>query len=236
MTKQLTILGSGTCNLIADRAAASVLVEKNDMRLVFDFGRGVAVRLTECGLKQDDIEHIFISHFHPDHVTDLYPYLHAASWSQIDRRTKDLNIYGPEGTKDFLAKLIAVFGSGELTRNFNVIVHEVRDEITIAGESIVVKDLQHSHGIRFDGIAIAGDASLNDALVGLLDSTSLAVFDAGHLTDDEICKLAAETQSNKLICSHQYRPLDESKLNISAKELGFNGEIIVADDFMKFEF
>lgn len=235
MTRKLTILGSGTCNLLADKAAASVLIEKNDMRLVYDFGRGVAVRLTDYGLKQDDIEHIFLSHFHPDHVTDLYPYLHAALWSQVDPRTKDLTIYGPKGTEEFMEKMFSVFNWHEFGR-FKVNVQDVENEITIAGEAIKVKDLQHSHGLSFDKIAIAGDASLNDALVQLLDSAKLAVFDAGHLTNDEICNLAAAVQVERLVCSHQYRPLDESALNISAKKLGFNGMIIVADDLMKFEF
>lgn len=235
MKKKLTILGSGTCNLVANKAAASVLIEKNTMRLVYDFGRGIAVRLAECGLKQDDIEHIFISHFHPDHVTDLYPYLHAASWSQIDPRTKDLTIYGPKGTEKFLAKMFSVFGWGELGRNFKVNIRDVEKEVTIAGETIEIKDLQHSHGLKLGEIAIAGDASLNDPLVQLLDSARLAVFDAGHLTDNEICDLAVAVQAERLVCSHQYRTLDEANLNMSAKKLGFNGTIIVANDFMQFE-
>lgn len=236
MTNKLTILGSGTCNLISDKAAASVLIEKNGMRLVYDFGRGVATRLAECGLKQNDVEYIFISHFHPDHVTDLYPYLHAASWSHIDSRTKDLTIYGPKGTEELLRKMFSIFDKNELSRNFTVHVHDVEGEINIAGEAIAVEDLQHSHGLRINEIAVAGDASLNDSLVQLLNSAELAVFDAGHLTDDEICELAATVQVEKLICSHQYRVLDEAKLNASAKKMGFNGTLIVANDFMKFEF
>jgi ribonuclease BN (tRNA processing enzyme) len=236
MTNKLTILGSGTCNLIANKAAASVLIEKNSMRLVYDFGRGVATRLAECGLKQDDVEYIFISHFHPDHVTDLYPYLHAASWSHVDSRTKDLTIYGPKGTEEFLKKMFSIFGQNQLSRNFTVHVRDVEGEINIAGETISVEDLQHSHGLRINKIAIAGDASLNDSLVRLLNSTELAVFDAGHLTDKEICELATATQVEKLICSHQYRVLDEVKLNASAKKMGFDGTLVVANDFMKFEF
>lgn len=232
---KMTILGSGTCNLLADKAAASVLIEKNNMRLVYDFGRGVATRLVEAGLRQDDIEHIFISHFHPDHVTDLYPYLHAASWSQVDARTKDLTIYGPAGTKAFLEKMFSVFGWSQLGRNFTVTVRDVEREVVIAGETLEVKDLQHSHGLKLGGVAIAGDAGLGEPLVQLLDSAKLAVFDAGHLTDDEICELAARTQAEKLVCSHQYRALDEARLNATAKALGFHGTIIVAKDLMEFE-
>ncbi len=232
----ITILGSGTCNLVPEKAAASVLIEQHDLRLVYDFERGIAIRLTEAGLAQDDVEHIFISHFHPDHLTDLYPYLHAASWSHIDARTKDVTIYGPKGAKALLGQMFEVFGWDELGRNFNVTVQEVEGGLTISGQTLQVVDLHHSHGLRLGSVAIAGDASLNDALIGLIKSAELAVFDAGHITDDEICTLAAKTQAKKLVCSHQYRPLDEEKLNQRARQLGYNGRIIVASDLMKFEF
>jgi ribonuclease BN (tRNA processing enzyme) len=127
MMNRLTILGSGSTNLIPGQGAASALVELDGTRLVFDMGRGTASRLAESRLRQDDIQHLFLSHFHPDHVTDLHPYLHAASWSQLDRRTKDLNIYGREGTKDFIAKMFSVFDwKEELMRGFKVRVHEVQ--------------------------------------------------------------------------------------------------------------
>lgn len=202
---------------------------------MYDFGRGTAVRLVELGLKQDDIEHIFLSHFHPDHVTDLYPYLHAASWSQIDARTKDLTIYGPKGTKPFLDRMFSVFGWGELGRGFTVHVQEVEDNLTLSGEKFRVKDLQHSHGLRIGDVVIAGDASLNDSLIDLIASAKIAVFDAGHLTDEEICRLGAKTQAEKLVCSHQYRTLDQKELNEQAGRMGYEGSIIVASDLMRFE-
>lgn len=235
MSDTLTILGSGTCNLDPKKAAASVLVAKGELRLVYDFGRGTATRLAEAGLKQDDIQHIFLSHFHPDHVTDLLPYLHAASWSQIDARTKDLNIYGPTGTKEFLRKLFGVFGQKELGRNFSITVHELRDgKFGISKQEFLIIDLHHSRGLRFDNFAIAGDAQINADLENLLKDVELGVFDAGHITDDEICALAAKTQAKTLVCSHQYRPLDEKKLNKQAKTLGYEGRLVVAADLMDF--
>jgi ribonuclease BN (tRNA processing enzyme) len=235
MSDKITILGSGTCNLDPKKAAASVLLEKGELRLVYDFGRGTAIRLVEAGLKQDDVQHIFLSHFHPDHVTDLFPYLHAASWSQIDARTKDLNIYGPLGTKDFLRKMFSVFGQKELGRNFAITVHELRDgKFGISKEEFLIIDLHHSRGLRFGTFAIAGDAQVNTDLENLLRGVEVGVFDAGHITDDEICEVAAKTQAKTLICSHQYRPLNEKKLNKQAKSLGYTGTIVVAEDLMSF--
>jgi ribonuclease BN (tRNA processing enzyme) len=237
MKDRIVILGSGCCNLAPGKAAASVLIEKRSARLVYDFGRGVATRLTEFGLKQDDVEHAFISHFHPDHVTDLYPYLHAASWSQIDRRTKDINIYGPSGIKAFIDKMLSVFDwKNEFARGFKLIVHEVTNgKLRIGDEDFEVVDLHHSHGLRFGSCAVAGDANLSDELAGLLKDVEIGVFDSGHVTDDEIIELAKRTQAQTLICSHQYRELDEGRLNSDARTKDYTGRLVVAEDLMQFD-
>jgi ribonuclease BN (tRNA processing enzyme) len=232
MNTQLTILGSGTCNLAADKAAASVMIEHGGLRVVYDFGRGTSIRLTELGLHQDDVEHIFLSHFHPDHVSDLIPYLHAASWSQIDPRSTDLTIYGPVGVKEFIEKLFSAFDwKQEFSRGFKITVREIADgPLTIGGERFDVVDLHHSRGLRFDNYAIAGDSSLHADLVHLLSGAEVGVFDAGHITNDEVVELAIRSQARQLVCSHQYRELDEVKLNDAAEAKGFTGHITVAHD------
>lgn len=237
MKDRLVTLGSGSCDIVRNKAGASVLIEKENTRLVYDFGRGVATRLVEAGLRQDDVEHIFISHFHPDHVTDLYPYLHGASWSQIDSRTKDINIYGPFGTKAFIEKMLSVFGwKNELAHGFKVVVHDIADgELSIEGQHFDIVDLHHSQGLRFDSYAIAGDATINANLVSLLKGTKISVFDSGHISDDEIIELAAQTQAKTLVCSHQHRALDEDALNQDAKARGYTGHLVVAEDLMQFD-
>lgn len=237
MSNKLTVLGSGSCNLLPEKAAASAFIQYNGLSLIYDFGRGAAVRLTELGLKQDDIEHIFISHFHPDHVTDLYPYLHAASWSQIDKRTKDITIYGPVGTRDFLGKMFDVFGWEEMGRGFRVNIYDIDGNVLRIGhQQLELSNLGHSHGLKLGNIAVAGDASLNDELVSLLRGADIGVFDSGHISDEEICLLAVRTQAIKLVCSHQYRKLNETLLNRQAHSAGYTGDIIVASDLMSFEF
>jgi ribonuclease BN (tRNA processing enzyme) len=41
-----------------------------------------------------------LTHFHPDHISDLIPLLQAGAWSRRDLRTSDLHIYGPQVSKD----------------------------------------------------------------------------------------------------------------------------------------
>ena len=234
MTNRLTILGSGSANLVPGQGATSALIEIDGARLVFDMGRGTASRLAETGRKQDDIEHLFLSHFHPDHVSDLYPYLHAASWSQIDRRTKDLNIYGQEGTRAFIDKLFSVFNwKKELMRGYQVKVHDVKSgPLEIGRLELAVFDLGHSFGLHHPHFTLCADSGLTGNLVETLKGVPLGVFDAGHLSDAEIIELAIETGTVHLIASHQYRPLDEGNLNHAARAKGYTGRITVASDLL----
>lgn len=238
---KITILGSGSCNLVPEKMAASALIQHAGKNFVYDFGRGTAIRLTQLGLKQADIKIIILSHFHPDHVTDLLPFLQAASWSQIDRRSDDLTIYGPPGVKEFIAKLTSVFGGQEMTRGFSLHTVELnvgRNEID--GFLFDFLDLHHSHGIKFEThdkqYAVMADSSLHDDLVTALSDVELGIFDSGHLTDEEIAELAVRSHAKRLICSHQYRELNKDALVKRAKAKGFEGELVVADDLMEFSF
>ena len=93
--------------------ASAALVELDELAVVFDFGRGVATRLAESGLKQNEIEHVVLSHFHPDHFSDLIPYLHGGLYSQIDPRTTDLHVYGPTGLEELGDKVLDLAGCAE---------------------------------------------------------------------------------------------------------------------------
>lgn len=242
MTNKITILGSGSCNLTPDRMAASVLIQKDGRNIVYDFGRGASIRLTEVGLRQADITTIILSHLHPDHVTDLYPFLHAASWSQIDPRVNNLTIYGQPGTKEFVTtKLLTVFDDQQLSRNFSINTIDIQPSlIEIEGLKIQFIDLHHSYGMKFEEngkqYAIMGDSSFHTDLVDALSMVDLGVFDAGHLTDEEVVELAVQSNAELLVCSHLYRELDENTLNNAARAQGYTGQIVVAHDRREFAF
>lgn len=239
MADKLTILGSGSCNLVPNRMAASVLLQIDGKNIVYDFGRGTAVRLTEVGLRQDDVKTIILSHLHPDHVTDLLPFLHAASWSQIDQRHAGLAVYGHPGTSKFMAALLGVFSPQQLSRNFTITTTELSPGPTvIEGLSVEFVDLHHSFGLKFTRhgkhYAVMGDSSLHGELIQALQGVALGVFDAGHLSDEEIIELAVQSQATTLVCSHQYRELDEQQLNAAAQAKGFKGTLVVAQDSMEY--
>ncbi len=248
MPSRMVLLGTGTCQLQPHRMASSALIELDggdgsDLRLVFDFGRGIAGRLAEMGLRQDDVEHVVLSHFHPDHLSDLIPYLQAAAWSRIDPRTRDLHVYGPIGLEVQMMRLLSLFGPDNLTRpHYRVRLHEIRGEsFEILGREFEFCDLPpaDNHGLGFtcDGYryALTGDSSFHPQEVEFLRGRELAIVDAGHLEDEELISLAVRTQVPRLVCSHLYRELDEDDLSRRGRSEGFNGRFLVAQDLMTFE-
>ncbi len=238
------LLGTGTCQLQAERTASSVLIEVGDLRLVFDFGRGVTRRLAQLGLRQDDVEHIIISHFHPDHVSDLIPYLHAAAHSPSDPRSRDLTLRGPAGLKRLVEGFFELFGAQSLVveERFRVTLHELpAGDFQIAEHGFSFSHLPPSgnHGLRFDHrgrtYALTGDSSFHQQEVEFLRGVDLAVIDSGHLSDDEIVRLAAEACPDRLVCSHIYRELDVESLNQRARKQGFGGQLLLGTDLMSFD-
>lgn len=242
MRERLLLLGTGTCQLQTHRRASAVLIELGDLRLVFDLGRGVADRLAEVGLRQDDVEHIVFSHFHPDHLSDLIPFLQAASWSRDDPRSVDLHLYGPPGLEVQMMRLLSLFEHGVLVREtFRVHLHEIAGQrFEIAGRHFDFGDLPPAgnRGLKFEHrgrvYALTGDSYFHDQEIAFLKGADLAIIDAGHLEDEEILDLAAATGVGRLVCSHLYRELDHDTLAAEASRRGFSGQLIVGEDLMSF--
>lgn len=244
MAERIVLLGTGTCQLQSHRMASSALIELGDLRLIYDFGRGIANRTVEVGLKQDDLQHVVLSHYHPDHLSDLIPYLHAACWSQIDNRSKDLHIYGPIGLEVHLMRLLGLFGPDTLVRreHFRIHLHEIReDQLTIGNHIFEFVDLPpaDNHGLKLHRggrtYALTGDSSFHRQEIDFLRGVDLAVVDAGHLTDEEILELATETQVPRIICSHLYREADEEEINRRARACGYLGRLVIGQDLMEVE-
>lgn len=91
----LQVLGSGGPAAGDARASTGYLVWLNGSPLVMiDAGGGTFLRLQQAGVHMRDIEFLGISHFHPDHASELP----ALLWSDIfSGRPTPLNVSGPKG-------------------------------------------------------------------------------------------------------------------------------------------
>ena len=238
----LNLLGTGTCQIEHERRASSVLIQLDGMPVLFDCGHGVVQRLLEVGVQHNELNHIVLSHFHPDHVSDLIPILHAGAWSRRNPRTSDLHIYGPPGIQQLIDGFMNIFGASSFRQPiYDILVHEVAGgRFTIGPYDFDFISLPPAgnHGLRFvwrgRQYAITGDSNFHEEEIAFLSHVDLAIIDSGHLKDDEIVQLAVASKAKTIICSHLYREIDAPNLQVLAEKAGYEGTILVGRDLMSF--
>jgi ribonuclease Z len=99
---KITILGSGTPRVNIDRFSQSILVEHKNDKFLFDAGRGALLRLNQSNIFPHEIDNIFFTHLHSDHILGFSDIL-MTGW--IYHRQSALNVFGPKGTRTLLIVL-----------------------------------------------------------------------------------------------------------------------------------
>src|SRR6266480_476961 len=103
---KVTLLGTGTPFPNAERFGSAILVEVAGTKLLFDCGRAVVIRLTQAGVSPKEVDALFLTHLHSDHVVGI-PDLWLSGW--LLGRSKPLPIWGPQGTSSMARHLAQAF-------------------------------------------------------------------------------------------------------------------------------
>lgn len=88
---KLTLLGTGTPETYRRRASSSYLIDVGDDTLMFDCGGGAVSRVLDAGRDIKDLNYLFFSHLHSDHMMDFARLAHAL-W---DEGQESLAIFSP---------------------------------------------------------------------------------------------------------------------------------------------
>ena len=103
---KITFLGTSGAVPTTERNTSALVVEREGDRLLFDCGEGTQRQMMRYGTGFD-IEHIFLTHIHGDHIFGL-PGL-IQTWDFNDRELP-LTIYTPRGTRSRIENLLGVAG------------------------------------------------------------------------------------------------------------------------------
>ncbi len=96
---RITILGSGTAAPRLNRNMSGYLLEAGAKKILLDSGAGTIRQLLKLKANLLDIDDIFYTHLHNDHINDLGAIIWSNNYGM--KRNKPLNIYGPKSFKKY---------------------------------------------------------------------------------------------------------------------------------------
>ena len=196
----VTLLGTGSPRPLPDRFSMSTLVEAGDQKLVIDAGRGATIRLYEHGLSLGEVDALFITHFHSDHVIGI-PDLWLSSWigTSFGQRKEPFHVVGPVGTQNLMDNLAKAYAADIAIREADeglppegiaVNVDEFTEDGVVFEEGgVKVTAFTVNHGdlikpavgyrVDYDGrsVLISGDTRYDENLIAAAEGVDLLIHE-----------------------------------------------------------
>ncbi|THD68855.1 MBL fold metallo-hydrolase [Robertkochia marina] len=175
----VVMVGTGT-PLPGERAQTGTAIFANGYFFLFDIGAGVVQQCENSQLPLDQLNGVFLTHYHSDHMLDL-PNVINRSWAL--GRAHELNIYGPtglnrvvKGANDFLA---------------------IENQYRVDHHGPEIMDIS-----KVDGIAKEFSISENEeVLVFDQDGVKVTAFDVNHDPIRPAVGYVIEYQAKKVVLS-----------------------------------
>ena len=144
----ITFLGTGTPRPNINKLGPSVLIKVKHEEIMLDVGRGTTLRLNQIGNNYSQINNIYVSHLHFDHIIGIPDF-----WltSNLWQKKTDTNIFGPIGIKKFCEGLRKSFSkdfeyrySGR--KNSKIICRNYSENNIIKNNLLKVISFKNNHG------------------------------------------------------------------------------------------
>ena len=242
MSQSLDLLFLGSGNAFASgRYWSSFLLNG---RYLFDASPVALPHLKRTGTALEEIEAIFISHFHGDHFLGL-PFL-LLEYAEHTARTKELTILGPPGIEERVRVVMDACYPHVFQKEagYKVTYIDVEDGLTgqVAGAKFIARSVTHvdeldCFGYRLETggriAAYSGDSMMCDALVDLASGADVFVVECScwqetcgpHLGPGDLRELRRQLGPEPtFILTH----LDAGKENLGIENT------LVADDLARF--
>ena len=242
----LTVLGSGTIKSPVDRNPAGYLLQSQNGFLLLDVGPGILHQLRSLSSDLLAINLILITHFHPDHCSDLLALLLARFLEKNDAN-KALTIAGPEGLKEWFLSQARWQGhwlheAMPMLKEWDGNEWEFNDWAVQAAPTFHTSN-SLAYRIRCEGKSVffSGDTDWQESLIPLARKADLALIEcslpdeqkqAGHLTPRETARFAARAEVKHLVVTHIYPENDTPDLKNKVAAF-FDGELTIARDFLQ---
>ena len=243
----LKILGCGT--ILQKGTSTNCSGYLLDQHLLFDCGPGIWQALNQYGISLEQISHIFITHFHVDHSSDIGPLL-LNRFLIKELRNISLKIIGPPGIFEWFANLKTLLGrwSEDLFIDLTVIQE---DSLQIGEYNVTSLSTGHTetsicYRVEHKGKSFfySGDTGYNENVISMATQCDVAVIEASNSTDTHIeehltpqlaGRIACQAGVKKLVLTHMYPDvLAGDPIKEASSE--FSGKITLAKEGMSLRF
>ncbi|MFL6216152.1 MAG: MBL fold metallo-hydrolase [Blastocatellia bacterium] len=250
---KLTILGSGTVVPDGARNSAGYFIEAGDVRLMMDCGAGTVHALARMGCDWERLTHLYISHFHVDHVGELASLFFAFKHAMRGERNEPLTIIGPRGLDRVMDGLRHAFGERLFEPKFPVTLNQLEpgEQVELSKTiSLAVTKTPHTNeslavrvasGAR--AICYTGDTDYSEAVARFFNKPSVMIAECSfrerregvpHLSISDVARLAAMAEAETLIVTHFYFEVDEDALRRELRR-DYAGNILIGRDGLQLE-
>ena len=136
---KLVFLGSGGSWPSRERNLSCVALKMNGEIILFDCAEGTQRQLILSSLNFMHVDKILISHFHGDHFLGLLGLIQSM---YLNKRTKELNIYGPEHTTHIVKGILSL---GYFNPTFEILIKDLKDgeELEFEGYNVITRAADH---------------------------------------------------------------------------------------------
>ena len=251
---QLVVLGSGTSVPHPQRAASAHWLDTAAGSVLLDASAASVHRMAQEDLNWVELDAIWISHFHLDHVGGLAPFLFGTKHSpQTQARRKPLTIYGGYGLKRLLSAFDEAGDYNLLKQPFPIEVREVapRTEFELlpglhartlstphTRESLAIRLTEEERGAS---LVYTSDTGYTDALGAFSEGAELFMMECSfwrnkpvetHLELKDAMQLAHRAKPLRVLLAHLYPAWDGIDIAAEAGKL-WSGETIAATDGLR---
>ena len=142
----VSLLGTGTPVPAMSRFGPSILIEAGGQTFLFDAGRGAMQRLAQLEVRWQDVDGVFLTHLHSDHVVG-FPDLWLTGWLVGAGRDRPVRVWGPRGTQRMMSKLEEAF-------DFDIRIRLYDDRRAPNGVLLFAEDITEGVAFEKDGVTI----------------------------------------------------------------------------------
>lgn len=227
---RVLICGTGSPEVSSAKAQACTLVSAGGKMFLFDVGDGAVRSLAHSKIPLNQLERVFITHFHSDHFNDLATLINAG-W--IWGRKMPLEVQGPVGTKQVLDGFAQAYALDEGYRSTNM-PHLAKNRAVAFGVPLEIAFAEGQRAVRVydkDGVTIDATLVAHDpvkpALGYVLKYEGKKVFISG---DTEVSPVNMDAMRDANLAIHESYAAHMVRRAIpQMKKLGMDFEATVAE-------